>query len=307
VPATRRSGRSGGVKGGARTWPRVTAVVLNWCGEDDTAACLRSLLAGDYPRLDLLLVDNGSPDGSGERLRAAFPRAQYLQTGANLGYTGGNNRGMARALAAGCDYVLVLNNDTVVEPDCVRRLVEAATENPRAGAVGAKILFADDPARIWFAGGDLSRTRALGTHRREGELDSGGDGEGVQEVTFLTGCCLLLPAAVVREVGGFEEDFFAYAEDVDLSLRLAERGFPLLYQPRARLLHRISPVDEPSPFAIRHGVRNRRRLARRRFGRAARLRFALFFYPTRLARAVGYLLEGDTPRARAVWDGVRSR
>jgi GT2 family glycosyltransferase len=288
--------------------PVVTAIVLNWCGEADTAACLRSLAAGDYPALRVLLVDNGSPDGSGDKLHAAFPETPYLQTGTNLGYTGGNNRGMELALEDGCDYVLVLNNDTVAEPDCVSRLVAAARSRPRVGAVGPKILYADEPDRIWFAGGDLSRTRALGTHRREGERDDDASAyAGPEEVTFLTGCCLLIPADVVREVGGFEEDFFAYAEDVDLSLRLAERGYSLLYEPRARLLHRISPTEQPSPFGIRHATRNRRRLARRRFTAAERVRFALFFYPTRLIRAAGYLLSGDRPRARAVWDGAVSR
>jgi GT2 family glycosyltransferase len=287
--------------------PRVTAIVLNWCGEEDTTACLRSLLRSDYGNLDLLLVDNASPDGSGDRLHHAFPGIRYLQTGENLGYTGGNNRGIERALADGADFVLVLNNDTEVEPEAVSRLVECATREPRVGAVGPKILYAEAPDRVWFAGGDFSRTRAVAYHRREGELDADPRGGAVEEVTFLTGCCLLLPAEVLREVGAFEEDFFAYVEDVDLSLRLRERGYRLLYQPTARIRHRVAlDAGAPTPFQLVHTVRNRRRLARRRYGVRDRVRFALFFYPSRLLRVVKYLSRGDTARARAVWEGISS-
>ena len=93
--------------------PSVVAIVLNWCNEDLTAACLRSVEMSTYPNLDILVVDNGSPDGSGDRLRARFPSCAYLQTGSNLGYAGGNNRGIELCLRSNPDYVLVLNNDMV--------------------------------------------------------------------------------------------------------------------------------------------------------------------------------------------------
>ena len=116
----------------------VVVIVLNWCGEDDTAECLESLARCDWPRLTVLLVDTGSPDGSGARLHARFPELPYLQTGANLGYTGGNNRGFEWALAHGADHVVVLNNDTVVEPDLIARLPAPAGGRrrppPRASA-----------------------------------------------------------------------------------------------------------------------------------------------------------------------------
>src|SRR3954469_23326637 len=112
----------------ARTAPHVTVVVLNWCNESETADCLQSLAADRSGTLTVLLVDNGSPDGSGERLHARFGDIPYLQTGSNLGYAAGNNRGFERALADGADYVMVLNDDTIVDPDCVTRLLAAAEE-----------------------------------------------------------------------------------------------------------------------------------------------------------------------------------
>lgn len=286
--------------------PRVTAVVLNWCGEDVTRECLQSLLAADYPSLTILLIDNGSPDGSGERLHTAFPGVAYLQSGANLGYTGGNNRGIQWALESDAAYVLVLNNDAVVEPPAVARLVEAARSSARVGAVSPKILHFGAPDRIWFGGGYLSRIRGLGLHERRGEHDAPGPADTVRDITFATGCCCLFSADALRTVGGFAEDFFAYVEDVELSLRLARAGYRLLYQPAARVLHRVPLHDgaAPTPFQILHRDRNRRRLVRRHYGWRDRLLFAAWFYPSRLVTLARYVGSGDWERAGALWRGM---
>ncbi|MDP3766842.1 MAG: glycosyltransferase family 2 protein [Dehalococcoidia bacterium] len=286
--------------------PSVTAIVLNWCGEDVTRECLQSLLVADYPSLTILLIDNGSPDGSGERLHAAFPGVAYLQTGANLGYTGGNNAGIRWALEGGAEQVLVLNNDTVVEPAAVTHLVEAAAGGARVGAVVPKILHYAAPDRIWFGGGVMSRIRGLGLHERRGERDIPMADEPLRDVTFVTGCCCLFSADALRRVGGFAEDFFAYIEDVELSLRLSRAGYRLLYQPAARVLHRVPLHDgaAPTPFQILHRDRNRRRLVRRHYGWRDRLLFAAWFYPSRLVTLARYVGSGDWERAGALWRGM---
>ena len=286
--------------------PSVVVVVLNWCGEADTAACLESLARSDYPALQVLLVDNGSPDGSGERLHAAFPHAPYLQTGRNLGFTGGNNRGIAWARAQGAELVVVLNNDTVVAPDCISRLVAAVGAGPDVGAVAPTMLVHDAPDRVWYAGGTLSLVRGIGRHRGEGARDPGVDAAGdAVEVSFLTGCCMLLTRRALDAVGGFEESYFAYGEDVDLSFRLARAGFRLLHEPRARLWHRV-PVapGEPSPFQIEQRDRNRRRFVRTRLTVPHRLAFCAWFYPTRVAHLVRYAARGDRARAAAIVRGA---
>jgi GT2 family glycosyltransferase len=289
--------------------PLVVAVVLNWCGEEDTAACIHSLVASDYQPLRVLLVDNASPDGSGERLRARFPEAEYLETEQNLGYAGGNNRGVARALELGAHYVLILNNDTVVDPGCVSRLVDAAASDARVGAVGPKILYFDEPRRVWFGGGEFRAARAAGIHLGEGEEDcEAGDPRPVP-VSFLTGCCLLIPAPLAGGLGPFREDFFAYVEDVELCLRLRQAGHTLLYQPAARVWHRVAREGSapPSAFQIFHRDRNRRRVVRSHFGPGARMRFAIQFFPSRVVLLAQYLLRGDRDRVRAVWRGMTAR
>lgn len=301
-----------GVEGAATTLPglaqsaSVWAIVLTHGGaEEITAACIDSLLAQDYPALTVLLVDNASFDGSGERLRDRYSQIRYLNTGGNYGYTGGNNRGIKYALENGADYLFILNNDTVLEQGCVSRLVESARAVPEAGAIAPKILYYDDPSRIWYAGGDYSYPRALGRHRRQLDIDNPGEAARLDEITFVSGCAFLLPVTVARETGGFREDFFIYCEDVELSLRLNKAGLRMYYQPAARLMHR-EPLNErlPSPFAVVHRDRNRRRLVREHYNALQRVIFALWFYPTRLIRFAQHLLHGDLSGARAVVAGA---
>lgn len=287
----------------------VWAIVLTHGGaEEITAACIESLLQQDYPALTVLLVDNASFDGSGERLRDRYPRIRYLNTGGNFGYTGGNNRGMRHAAENGADFLLVLNNDTVLERDCVSQLVRSVPQAAKLGVIAPKILFFDDPERIWYAGGDYVEARALGRHRREGERDAPGEAPRLDEMTFATGCCFLMPTPVFRATGGFRDDFFIYCEDVELSLRLTRAGFKLYYQPAARLLHREPASRElASPFAATHRDRNRRRLVREHYSLRARVLFALWFYPTRVVRLLQYMLRGDFHGARGLIAGALTR
>ena len=285
----------------------VWAIVLMYGGEDVTVACVDSLLKQNYPSLTVLLVDNASPDGSGERVRARFPNIEYLNTGANLGYTGGNNRGIRYALDQGAAYVFIVNNDTTVDSSCVSLLVDGTKRGERAGIVSPKILYHADPSRIWYAGGDFSMIKAVGDHRRQRERDTPDESARLESVTFATGCAFLMPAEVARQLSGFAEDFFLYCEDAELSLRAQVAGYKLYYQPAARVMHHDSLVTHPTPNQIRLRDRNRRRLVRRHYGVLDRLRFAAWFYPTRLVRFAAYLMRADWSRARAIVSGAIER
>lgn len=283
---------------------RVTAIVLNWCAETDTAACLESLTASSYGALTVLLVDNGSPDGSGDRLHARFPAIPYLQTGENLGYAAGNNRGIDWALQHGAELVLVLNDDTVIDPDCIARLVRACGETGSAVAA-PQIVYFDEPSVIWYGGGRFSMGRGMGMHLRENEpVETSG---GRQPITFACGCCFLIRADVLGAVGGFDESFFAYVEDAELSLRLARAGYTMVYEPAALVRHRIRRDQSETAFQIRQRDRNRRRMVRRHYGIWDRLRFAGWFYPTRMIHLANYAMRGRWNMARALLEGTFGR
>ena len=308
APAARRTGS-------AAAGERVTVIVLNWNGEHDTAACLDSFLAQRGVESEILLVDNASADGSGERLRHRYPMVRYLQTGENLGYSGGNNRGIEQALNGGADWVLVVNNDTVAEPDCLRLLLGAVAGEPRLAAVAPLIVRYDDPDRVWFAGGRFDRVRAVGVHRNENaqvatalrEVPRGEEATW-RACTFLTGCCLLLRASALREVGLFRAEFFAYEEDLELSYRLTQAGWTIGWVPAARITHRVPPLGtEPTPNQIFLRDRNRQRTVRLHYSLGWRVLFMLWFLPTRLIHLARYAVRGDRARARAIVSGLRAR
>ncbi len=283
----------------------VVAVVLNWSAEELTSECIDSLECSQYSRLRILLLDNGSPDGSGDRLHVRFPTIPYLQMGQNLGYCVANNRGIEWALAHGANYVLVVNNDAVVLPGAIGRLVDAANSEEDVAIVAPFIGYHDDPETAWYAGGDFSVLRGLGVHRVKSPA------EGLtkpEEISFATGCVCLISARAIREVGTFAEDFFAYVEDAEFCVRLRRAGYRILYEPRARALHHTPRLeDDPAPFKIRLRDRNRRRVMRRHFGPLVRISFLARFYVTRLILLIRYGARLDWPRAAAVVQGMVER
>lgn len=217
---------------------KIVAVVLDWNGAADTVACVRSLLALRDERLEILVVDNGSQVATAGALAAAGLDAAVLRSEVNLGYAGGNNLGIRQALDRGADFVWVLNNDAIVEPGALAPLVDAAGKHPRAGAFGSRVLRGDDRSRIWVAWGRVTWLQSLIELVGENAPD-GPPYDREQEVEWVPGCSLFFRAAALREVGAFDEEFFAYHEDVDWAARAAKRGWRCVYVPASRVVHHI--------------------------------------------------------------------
>ena len=266
-------------------------------------------MADTSAKVDVLVVDNASPDGSGERLHERFPEHPFLQTGANLGYAGGNLRAIEWALERGYDYVLVINDDAEVMEGCVGALLAAMESTPRAGAAAPTILH-HGTSIVWFGGGELSEFKAMGSHTHAGEsLDAvRQSGTNVREVTFLSGCVLLLRAETLRESGGFRAEFFAYVEDLELSYRFRHEGWSLLQVPSAIATHKVPfPSNPDSAFAIRLRDVNRRRMVALHYSITQRLAFIAWFYPTRLIHLARFIARGDRARIAAIWSGMVER
>jgi hypothetical protein len=213
-------------------------IVLHWGVEADTLACLRSIVATRFPARPLLVVDNGTGAPSEAAIAAAAPGAEVIRLPENLGYTGGNNVAMRRALARGAEHVVLVNNDATLEPDCLDVLVRTALEaGPGVAAVGARVLQAADPSRIWMDYGRLTYRAALVERIGDGAPDLPTSDAG-REVDWVSGCAVLLTRAALETVGLFDERFFAYHEDVDWCTSARQRGYRVLFAPGARALHR---------------------------------------------------------------------
>jgi len=218
----------------------VVIIILNWNGGADTVACLESLAAADLQGASVLVVDNGSRDASIAQVRARFPEQRILALPENRGYAGGNNAGMQAALAESAACVLLLNNDTRVAPDFLGPLLGAMSDSPRSGAVASAIFRLDRPELLDVAYLDVHLHERFPVQLRGvNSLASEGFDRRL-EVGAVPGCSLLLRAETLREVGLFDEAYFAYHEDVDWCLRARSAGFTLLHEPLSRVFHRGS-------------------------------------------------------------------
>jgi GT2 family glycosyltransferase len=241
-----------------RERPHVAVVVLSWNGRDDTERCLHSLARVTYEPLTLVVVDNGSSDGSAEMVRSEFPETVLVENGANLGFAGGMNAGIHRALELGADAVVLLNNDTEVDPAFAEALVAAAQARPDAGALSAKIYFRDRPDHIWYAGARFDPRRGYnGRHVGYGEQDSARFAQ-VAETERACGAAMLVTREALDHVGLLDEDLFAYVEDAEWSLRARRAGYRVLVVPESRVWHGVSSTTggEGSPRALYYSVRN---------------------------------------------------
>jgi hypothetical protein len=216
--------------------PRVSIIILNWNGHEMTAECVRSLLATDSDNCAIVIVDNGSSDGSVEILRQEFPLITVLPQDRNLGFAAGCNVGIRHALAEDVEYVLLLNNDTFAAPDFFREMMTVIQSDPRIAVVCPKIYFADKPQLLWYAGGDFSLWTGTPKHRGWKAVDSG-QFDQRQEITQATGCAMLIRRSALQEVGLLDEQFWAYAEDLEWSVRSLKMGYRLAFAPKAHLWH----------------------------------------------------------------------
>jgi len=222
-------------------WPRVTIIVLNWNNAPDTLACLESIQQLRYPAYKILVVDNGSTDGSDQEIQQAYPDVEFLQTGSNLGYAEGNNAGIRHATQENPDYVFVLNNDTLLDPDMLTRLVQSAESDPKVVMTGPT-MYCTDPADILFAAGSFVDWSA-GTINHRGMFQPAGkfsDLKTNNPVDFIVGCGVLVRTSFIREAGVLDPDYYLNYEDVEWGVRAVKRGYQVLHVPSAVMWHKIS-------------------------------------------------------------------
>jgi GT2 family glycosyltransferase len=237
--------------------PLVFIVVLNWNGLKDTEECLVSISGIQYEPFRVIVVDNGSTDLSPGIIKEKFPDVDLIEVKENLRFAGGNNLGMQKAMEGGADYILLLNNDTIVEPLILRELVKGFSSNPGAGITGPKIFYYYAPGTIWSAGGEVIFYRGLSRHRGIREKESEFFSTDT-EVDWVTGCALMVSREVVKKIGFLDPEYYMFGEDADYCFRAKEAGYRILFIPGAKVFHKItaSTGGGLTPFKAYHRVRS---------------------------------------------------
>jgi GT2 family glycosyltransferase len=244
--------------------PKVVVLILNRDRREDTLACLASLLPNPYPNLEVVLLDNASSDGTAAAVRNAHPgTVQVIETGANLGYAAGNNVGMRWVQQRDAAFVLLLNEDTIVDPFFVERLIEVVEQRPEVGFAGPLVYHHSEPRVIQSAGGAITSDWRT-YHRGQNELDAG-QYRDPYEVDWVTGCSILMRMTVVDRIGMLDPAFFIYSEEVDWCVRARRAGFTGIVVPASRIWHKGVRRDyAPSPRVTYLSARNHLRLLAKR-------------------------------------------
>ena len=233
------------------TPPLAYIIILNWNGYQDTIECVESCRKLSYPNYRLIIVDNGSTDGSEALLRGRFPDIEVVQTGSNLGFTGGNNIGIRHALGKGADYVILLNNDTIVDREFAAELIKAAEADTSVGMVCSKIYFYDRPDIIWYAGASFYPWLGWGRHRGYNQHDEG-QFDVLEQTDRPTGCTLMVSRGLCEAIGLLREEFFCYCEDVDWGLRAKNARYKIVYVPTSKIWHKESRSTGGSSSGVSH-------------------------------------------------------
>lgn len=218
-------------------YPRVYAITLNWNKKDDTIECVETLKKLTYPNYEIVVVDNGSIDGSAQAIKYKFPDVTVIENDENLGYALGFNSGIEFAYKKGADYFLILNNDTVIEAGALTELVRLSESSEKIGFVSGKVYYFNEPQKLQTVGKLSHPVYLVGNHVGMGEYDYGQYNE-IEEYDFIDDVFLLVRREVYERVGGYDENFFLHWEETDWCARVRRAGFRILYTPKAKIWHK---------------------------------------------------------------------
>jgi GT2 family glycosyltransferase len=235
----------------------LSIILVNYKRADDTIECIQSLQRSTFTDFETIVVDNASGDGSVAAIRSSCPAVQFFESPTNVGFAEGNNIGIRQALAHQSNFILLLNNDTVVEPNALSELLATFRRHPGAGIVGPKIYYHDRPNMLWYAGGYFNPHSSFGGHYGIGEDDNGAH-DSERTCALITGCCMMFRREVCDRIGLLDADYFAYLEDADSCTRAERNGFSLHYQAKAIIYHKVSSTSAwDSPVYIYFNLRNK--------------------------------------------------
>ena len=219
--------------------PHVKILILNWNRTHLLKLCLDSVTAIDYSNFSVLVIDNGSSDGSLDMLKEHYPNVDCMALDENYGFARGYNRYFTKLNDDISEFIMLLNNDTIVDSAILNSFINAKEQFGDNQIYGGKIYYRDNPEIIWYAGGKVNLKLWCISHRGIRKQDSTEFSNPIQ-TDYVTGCCLFTSNQVMNQLNGFDERFNMYGEDVDLCLRAKKAGIQCYYWPKAKLWHNVS-------------------------------------------------------------------
>ena len=211
------------------TMPSTWVILVNYNGAEDTIECIRSLQATKMDNMRILIVDNASKEQDKEQLQTVLDdKVECLFLPENLGFGVANNKGVAYAISKDAEYLLLLNNDTIVSQDLFCVFYEHADKDR---VLVPAMYYYDCPSEVWYAGGEISRWKGTSVHRTKASQEG--------KVGFATGCCIFLHRSIVERYGLFDENYFMYYEDTDFSIKMQQCGVMIYYVPAAKIWHKV--------------------------------------------------------------------
>ena len=289
--------------------PLVSIIILNWNGKKDTIECLDSLKQITYPNYVIILVDNGSTDGSVECFKKRYPEIEIIENKENLGFAEGNNIAIRAAITRNAKYIFMLNNDTVVEPNILNYLEKVLEMDPIIGIAGPTVYHYKEKSLIQSAGGTIiwSKGRAPSlTYKQDVSRNK------LKDVVYVAGCSLLAKAELFQKIGYLNNNYFAYWEETDWCVRAKKAGYRIVHVPVAKIWHKGgSTTKKTSGFYEYHMTRNMFWFMKTHSSKTQYLSFLIYFFGFRLwiltwnlayyknIKVYRYLIKG-------IFDGVRT-
>lgn len=290
---------------------KVSIILVNYNTTEDTIECVKNLESISYSNFDVIIVDNKSKEEEFNRLSnfvRDVEKCTLISSDKNGGFAYGNNIGIKLAKKRKSDYILLLNSDTEVEKDFLNYLVETIEEDIKSIAIAiGKINYYYDKKKIWYGGGEIDWNKYIGVHFGENENDIG-QYETKKEITFATGCAMLINASINTDIT-LPEEYFMYYEDVDFCARLLNEGYKIIYEPKSVIYHKVgaSGGGAASPFTLRWSNRGRLIFMNKYKNNTSKLKMAIIknkFYITRFIKSATLMGKGESKKAAELIKGT---
>lgn len=286
---------------------KIYVILLNYNAANDTIECIKSIIENEKKvKYEIIVVDNLSTDDSVSKLEK-IENIIFIKNKENEGFAKGNNIGIDYAMKQGAEYILLLNNDTIIEKNAISILINSLNTHKGVGIMGSRIMYFENPKLINYCGGKINWLKGATIHENyKKEFVKENEQNNFRYTNFITGCCMLIKREVIEKIGYLPEEYFMYYEDTDYCIKAKENGYKLGLCTNSIIYHKVSVSSggENSPFSIQWGNRNRLIFMNKYKKYTKGYISIIMYYITRYMLYVKYKLKKDDKRARAIIKGI---